>query len=211
VTGQTQSFAALSEKYGWKIRQLAKLGKLATPTRATPGREVLERAIAFLKAWDARHFDRTGEERAYHLAARLQLETAARSVSVTERLTAACIRDGNQVALIGKSGKVLAFTLPLDLHRTLRLWFAHHPGPLASQRGYQTAYARAIRAAGGRVTGTHGARRRSAQDYYGRQYRQAVGCGVSPAEAADQAAGDAIERLGHSRDRRDHRHWYLSR
>jgi hypothetical protein len=65
VTGQTQSFAALSEKYGWKIRQLARLGKLATPTRATPGREILERAIAFLKAWDARHFDRTGEERAY--------------------------------------------------------------------------------------------------------------------------------------------------
>jgi hypothetical protein len=211
VTGQTQSFAALSEKYGWKIRQLAKLGRLATPTRATPSREVLERAISFLKAWDARHFDRTGEERVYHLAARLQLETAARSVSITDRLTAACIKDGNRVALVGKSGKVLDFVLPPDLHRTLRLWFAHHPGPLASQRGYQTAYRRAIQAAGCRVTGTHGARRRSARDFYVHQYRQAVGSGLSPADAADQAAGDAIERLGHSRHRRDHRWMYLGR
>jgi hypothetical protein len=167
VTGQTQSFAALSEKYGWKIRQLAKLGQLATPTRATPGREVLERAIAFSKAWDARHFDRTGEERVYHLAARLQLETAARSVSVTERLTAASLRDGNQLILVAKGGKEETFTISPDLHRTLVLYFAHHAGPLASQRGYQSAYRRAIEAAGGRVTGTHGARRRSAQDYYG--------------------------------------------
>jgi hypothetical protein len=211
VTGQTQSFAALSEKYGWKIRKLAKLGRLATPTRATPSREVLVRAIAFLKAWDARHFDRTGEERVYHLVARLQLETAARSVSVTERMTASCLRDSNQVALIGKSGKVMHLILPPDLHHVLRLWFAHHSGPLATKSGYRGAYRRAIQAAGGRVTGTHGARRRSARDFYVQQYRQAVGSGLSPADAADHAAGDAIQRLGHSRDRRDHRHWYLDR
>ncbi len=33
VTRQTESFAALSEKYGWKIRQLAKLGQLPGPAR----------------------------------------------------------------------------------------------------------------------------------------------------------------------------------
>jgi hypothetical protein len=130
---------------------------------------------------------------------------------VTERLTAGCLKDGHQVALIGKSGKVLHYVLPPDLHHALRLWFAHRPGPLAGQRGYQTAYRRAIQAAGGRVTGTHGARRRSAQDFYIHQYRQAVGPGLSPSDAAEQAAGDAIERLGHGRARRDHRRIYLGK
>jgi hypothetical protein len=145
----------------------------------------------------------------YHLAARLQLETAARSVSVTERLTSSSLRDGNQLTFVSKGGKEQTFTISPDLHRTLALYFAHHSGLLANQRGYQSAYRRALKAAVGRVTGTHGARRRSAQDYYAHRYRQAVGSGLSPGNAVDQAAGDAIERLGHSRDRRDHRAVYL--
>jgi hypothetical protein len=182
---------------------------LTTPSTGTPSREVLEGAIAVLKAWDARHFDRTGKERAYHLAARLQLETAARSVSVTERLTAACLQDGNQLTAVAKGGKQETFMISPDLHRALRLLLTHRPGPLVDRRGYQAAYRRAIKAAGGRVTGTHGARRRSAQDYYSQQYRKAVVSGVSPANAADQAAGDAIQRLGHSRDRHELRRVYL--
>jgi hypothetical protein len=211
LTGQTQSFAALSEKYGWKVRELAKSGRLPCPSRATPSREVLDRAIGFLKAWDARHFDRTGEARAYHLAAQVQLETSARSVSVTSRLVASCLKDQNQIQLTGKGGKMMTFTLSPELHRTLSLYLAHHPGPLSGQRGYQSSFARAVRAAGGQVTGTHGVRRRSAQDYYAQEYKAAVGSGIDPKTAASLAAGNAIERLGHSRNRRDHRSWYLGK
>ena len=209
LTGQTQSFAALSQKYGSRIREMAKLGELPGPARATPGREVLDRAIALLKAWDARHFARMDEVRVYHLAARLQLETAARSVSATERVTAASLRDGNQIALVGKGGKPQIFTISSDLHRTIGLYLAQNPGPLAQQRGYQSAYARALIAVGGRVTGTHGARRRAVRDLYATGYQEAIGSGLNPKAASVKAAGDAIEALGHSRHRRDHRKWYL--
>jgi hypothetical protein len=211
LTGQTQSFATLSRKYGWKIRALGKQGQLPSPTRATPSREVLERAIAILRDRDARHFARTGEARGYSLAARLQLETAARSVSVTSRLTIDSLRTDCQVALIGKGGKEQLFKIPADLHSTLKLWFAHNSGPLTGQRGYQSAYARAMGAAGGHVTGTHGARRRSARDQYADLYRKGIKRGLSPGNSASEAAGDAIQLLGHSRHRRDHRSWYLDR
>ena len=105
----------------------------------------------------------------------------------------------------------MTLTLSTELHRLLRLWFTHNPGSLATQRGYQSAYARAIRAVGGCVTGTHGARRRSIQDFYRSRYRQAVGLCMSTQEASELAAGDALERLGHSRDRADHRAWYLAK
>jgi len=211
VTRQTDSYAALSQKYGWKIRELAKLGQLPRPTRATPSRDVLERAVTILQDWDARHFARTGEPRAYHLAARLQLETSARSISVTERLTGACLQEGNRLTVRAKGGKVLTFTLSPELHRVLVLWFAHYSAPLVPQRGYQTSYRRAICAAGGQVAGTHGARRCSIQDFYAERYRLAVGSGLDPKAASDQAAGDALERLGHGRNRADHRKWYLAR
>jgi hypothetical protein len=211
LTGQTQSFAALSKKYGWKIRQMAKLGQLPSPTRATPSREVLDRAIALLRHWDARHFARTDEARAYHLAARLQLETAARSISATVRVTAASLLAGNQIALVAKGGMVQTFTLSPDLHRTLALFLAQNPGPLARQRAYQSAYSRAMAVAGGKVRGTHGARRRAARDIYAAQYKAAMKSGMTPASASKKAAGDAIEALGHSRDRRDHRSWYLAK
>jgi hypothetical protein len=211
LTGQTRSFAAFSEKYGWQIRGLAKVGALPSPTRATPGREVLERAIAVLKAWDARHFARTDEPRAYHLAARLQLETAARSVSATESVTASALRDDNRIELVGKGGKVQTFSLSSQFHRTLSLYLTQNPGPLASRRAYQAAYLRAMREVGGRVTGTHGARRRAARDRFAASYKEAIGSGLASYPAAQKAAGDAIEGLGHSRNRRDHRNWYLAK
>lgn len=209
LTGKTTSFAALSMKYGRKIRELARDGLLPCPTRATPSRDVLDRAIAILRKWDARHFARTGAPRAYHLAARLQLETAARSISVTTRLTAASLLEGNRIAVVAKGGKVMSCVVSPDLHRTVALYLARYPGPLASQRGYQSAYARAIRVAGGRVTGTHGARRRAAQNLYAAQYHQGVAAGMTPAAASEKAAQDAIQALGHGRHRRDHRAWYL--
>ncbi len=211
LTGQTQSFAAFSQKYGWKIRQMAKLGQLALPSRATPGREILERAIGVLRDADARHFARTDEPRAYHLAARLQLETAARSVSATERVNPASLLEGNRIELVGKGGKAQVFTISADLHRTLCLYLAQNSGPLSPRRGYQSAYARAMAKAGGKVTGTHGARRRGARDLYSTAYRDAAGSGLRPAIAAEKAAGDAVQALGHSRNRRDHQKWYLGR
>jgi Phage integrase, N-terminal SAM-like domain len=209
LTGQTQSFAALSRKYGWKVRHLAELGQLPYPARATPGRDIVDRAIGILRTWDARHFARTDEPRAYQLVARLQLETAARSVSVTHRFTASSLRDGNRIDLVAKGGKVMTFTISQGLHQTLAVYLTQNPGSLARLRGYQSAYRRAIQSAGGRVTGTHGARRLAAQELYANEYRRAVGDGLSPSRAAEKAAGDAIQALGHSRHRRDHRAWYL--
>jgi hypothetical protein len=211
LSGQTHSFAAVSKKYGWKIRALAQSGQLHVPSRATPRREVLERAIAVLRAWDARHFARTDEPRAYHLAARLQVETAARSVSATERVSACSLLDGNRIKLVGKGGKVQIFTISDDLHSILARYLAQNPGTLAPKRGYQSAYARAIVAVDGQVTGTHGARRRGARDRFSLEYRNAIKSGLQPRAAARKAAGDAIETLGHSRNRRDHRSWYLAR
>jgi hypothetical protein len=211
VTGQTAAYVGITNRYGWKIRELQRAGQLAGPTRKTPSREVVERAIQVLRQRDARHFARTGEARAYQLAARLQLETTARGVSATERVTQASLLDENRILLVGKGGKEMVYALSPGLRRTLSLYLAHKPGPLAPLHAYQSAYARAIKAAGGRVTGTHGARRRSVQDRYTDLYRQAVGDGLAPAAAAQRAGGDAIEALGHSRNRRDHRSWYLGR
>ncbi len=211
LTGQTRSFAALSEKYGQKIRELQKSGQLAGPQRATPSADVVQRAIAKLREWDARHFGRTDQARVYHLAAQLQLETSCRSISATTRVTAASVLDGHRIMIVGKGGKVQIFTISPDLHRRIVLYLSHTRGHLAAHRGYQSAYARAMRAVGGQVTGTHGMRRHAARNVFTRSYRDAVGSGLSPHDASRRAAGDAIQRLGHSRHRQDHRRAYMGR
>jgi hypothetical protein len=211
LTGQTAAFVGICERYGARIRELQKSGQLAGPMRMTPARGTVERAIQVLKDRDARHFDRTGDCRAYHLAARLQLETAARGISATERVTSNSLRDSNRIELVGKGGKRMIFTLSPELHRALSLYLAQNPEPLAPLRGYQSAYARAVRAVGGRAPGTHGIRRRSVREAYAELYAQAVAAGAPCREAADEAAGMAVELLGHSRNRRDHRSWYLGK
>lgn len=211
LIGKSQAFIGLAAHYSKKIRDLTRAGLLAGPARATPSLAILERAIEILRAWDARHFDRTGDPRAYHLAARLQRETSCRRISATERVTAASLRDNDQIVLVGKGGKEQTFTLSPELHRDLKAYLTLYPGRLADKEGYRSAYARAMKAAGGRVLGTHGARRAAAQEAYRNGYHEAIGSGVSPKEAADRAAGNAIERLGHCRNRQDHRRWYLGR
>jgi ribosomal protein S12 methylthiotransferase accessory factor YcaO len=109
------------------------------------------------------------------------------------------------------SKKIVELFIYEDLHQLLSLYLRTYGGRLADQDGYRAAYKRAIEEAGGRVTGTHGLRRLSVQEFYRQRYRAAVGDGLSPQAAAERAAGDAIERLGHSRDRRDHRRTYLGR
>lgn len=210
VTGRTESAAALSKRYGEKIRELVRAGTLRGPSRRTPTPDVAQRAVEILRQWDARHFERTDELRAYQLAARLQLETSSRSISATSRVTADSLKGGHQIELVGKGGRKMVFTLSPELHRALGLYLAANRGPLAEQRGYQNAYARAIAAAGGRVTGTHGLRRLSAQNHYKKSYRTAVGSGMTPKAAAIVATGDAVERLGHSRYRKDIARCYIS-
>ncbi|MBI2899056.1 MAG: hypothetical protein HYY17_02660 [Planctomycetes bacterium] len=209
LTGQTRSFAKLAESYARKVSDLARAGTLRGPSRMTPTIAVRDRMIEILRAWDARHFARMDEPRAYHLAALIQQETMARGISATERITAVSLLDGNRLTITGKGGRHDLFEISPELHAKLRAWFAHNPGPLADLRGYQCAYMRAIRAAGGYATGTHGARRAAAQEAYALAYAEHRAGGVQPRQAADRAAGDVVERLGHSRDRRDHRKWYL--
>jgi hypothetical protein len=203
LTGRSASAAAQSVKYGRVIRELVRADVLRGPSRATPSPDMARRTVEILREWDGRHHARTDEERAYHLAARLQLETSCRSISATTRVSAESLRPNNQIVLIGKGGRSMTFTLSAELHGLLSLYLRANPGPLAHQRGYQAAYARAARAAGGQVTGTHGLRRLSTQEFYRRSYRAAVGSGMATGDAAAAAKGDAVQRLGHSRHRTD--------
>lgn len=209
LTGQSASFSALAKRYSARIRELVAAGQLRGPSRTTPSEPILGRQLQCLREWDARHFDRHDAPRAYHLARCLQWETCGRAISVTARMTADRLLDDNRVELIGKGGRRDTFELSPELHQLLRSWFAHNPGPLADHRGYRDAYRRAILAVGGRATGTHGARRAAVRAFFAGVYADLRASGLHPAAAADRAAGDAIERLGHSRDRRDHRHCYL--
>ncbi len=209
LTGQTRSFANLSESYARKVRELARAGELRGPSRETPTLPVRDRMIGILRARDARHFDRTGDPRAYHLSARIQKETKARGISATERVTAASPLDGNRLTIVGKGGRRDIMEISPELHGLLRAWFAHNTGHLADLRGYRSAYRRAILAAGGHATGTHGSRRAAAQEDYDATYTLYRREGLTPGKAADRAAGDVIARLGHSRNRKDHRKLYL--
>lgn len=209
LIGHSQSAAAVSKAYGRKIRELVSAGRLLGPARATPSPQVVQCAIEILRDWDARHFARTDEPRAYHLAARLQLETSCRRVSATTRVSADSLLKDNQVRLAGKGGRVLPFTLSPELYGLLCLYLRHNPGPLADADGYRVAYGRAMRVVGGQVTGTHGLRRLSAQMFYGAEYDRRLSGGASPAEARQGAREEAVERLGHSRNRTDQAACYL--
>jgi len=209
LVGKAASGAAQSRRYGRKISDLVQQGLISGPRRATPSLAVLCQAIAILREWDGRHRERTGRPRAYYLAARLQFETAARSVSSTARLGLGALKEGNQVELIGKGGQTILIEIPADLHRAIRDYLSQNPGVLADRDGYRTAWRRAVLAAGGRVTGTHGLRRRSAQDFYESEYHRRLATGASPSEARREARAEAIQRLGHGRDRADLARCYL--
>jgi len=209
LVGKTSSGAALSRKYGQKIRDLVAAGCLDGPERATPSPEVVQRAINILRGWDLRHQERTGRPRVYHLVARLQVETAARSVSSTTRLRLESLKEGNAIEIVGKGGNALRLVIPPDLYVAIQQFLSQKPGILADRDGYRTAWRRAVLAAGGRVTGTHGLRRRSAQDFYGAEYHRRLAAGTSPTDARREARADTVERLGHGRDRVDQAACYL--
>ncbi len=204
LIGKAESMVALSKEYGAIIRGLTGAGVLAGPTRQTPSAEVVGRAVEALRQGDLQHGGR-----AYHLAARLQLETAARSVSVTERFARESLKEGQQVEVVGKGGQRQTLPISAELHDLLRVHLTAQPGPLANLAGYRAAFYRAMQAVGGRVTGTHGLRRLSAQRHCSEQYRVRLGRGASTRTARQGARQDAVERLGHGRDRVDQANAYL--
>ncbi len=204
LIGKAESMKALSTEFGAIVRGLTAAGVLAGPGRQTPSAEVVARAVEVLRQGDL------GQEgRAYHLAARLQLETAGRSVSVTERFSLASVKDGLHVEIVAKGGQVQTLPISAELHGHLREHLTANPGPLADLGGYRSAYYRAMQAAGGRVTGTHGLRRLSTQRHYSEQYRARLSNGASTSKARRGARRDAVERLGHGRDRVDQANAYL--
>ncbi len=205
LIGKAESMKALSSEYGAIVRGLTAAGVLAGPGRQTPSAEVVDRAIATLRQGDLRQ-----RGRAYHLAARLQLETAARSVSVTERFMFASLRDGHRVEIVAKGGQLQTMQISAELHDRLREQLTALTGPLADLGGYRSAYYRAMKAASGRVTGTHGLRRLSTQRHYSEQYRARLHRGESTRHARQGARQDAVERLGHGRDRLDQANAYLN-
>ena len=209
LTGQAQSAIALGHKLQRRIRELKVEGTLPQPEHLTPSRETAERAIQILRSWDERHEARTGRPRAYHLAARLQLETAARSVSVTERLTRDCLKGANAIECVGKSGRLIVAQVPADLSAAVAEHLERTGKPLADRDGYRMAWRRAVQVARGRATGTHGLRRRAARGFYSEAYAGMTAGGFSPEEARRQARAEAVERLGHSRDRADQAACYL--
>lgn len=209
LTGKAQSAIVLGRKLHRWIRDLREGGALGGPQRPTPSRETAERAIEILRGWDKRYEARTARPRAYHLAARLQLETSARSVSVTERLTRDRLKGDHRIECIGKGGRPLLAAVPTDLHAAVAEHLKRAGEPLADRDGYRMAWRRAVQVAGGRATGTHGLRRRAAREAYLEIYGRLTAEGMSPAEARREARAEAVERLGHSRDRGDQAACYL--
>ena len=209
LTGQAQSFIALGQTYAGRIRELHGVGALPRPVRVTPSPEVAGRAVEILESWDRRHTGRTGQPRAYHLAAKLQVETAARSVSVTDRLTRSCLKGGNRIEIVGKGGRRIAAEVSPDLYIAVQDHLEKAGEPLADRRSYQMAWRRAVRAAGGRAAGTHGLRRLSAREFYTHTYRKMTAAGAPPEQARREAREETIARLGHSRDRTDQAACYL--
>ena len=210
LIGKSESFERMSAKCGAIIRQAVKAGKSPGPSRSTPTEEQVQFAIDRLTSLDRAQEARTGTPRGYALAARLQMETGSRMISVTKRLTAASLRPDNIVAIIGKGGREQENQISPSLHSELRSHFGRNSGPLASYGGYRSAYRRAMEQIQGGNLGTHGLRRLSIQQYREDRFRHHIADGKSWDDAARKADGDALERLGHSRNREDHRKIYLA-
>ncbi len=209
LIGRSEQYFALARRYAGRIRELGRTRALAGPGRVTPSPQIAARAIDILRSWDERHRARTGQPRAYHLAARLQIETAGRSVSVTDRLTQECLKEGNRVEIIGKGGRPVQAPVSADLYTAIAEHLGKAGEPLAARRGYQMAWRRAVQAAGGRAVGSHGLRRLSTRVFYRLRYARLVEGGEAPGDARRTAREEAVERLGHSRDRSDQAACYL--
>jgi len=203
--GKYESFHAMSEKVGERIRDLVEDGVIAGPAHQRITAEVADRAIERLAELDAKAED----YRAYHLAAELQRECGLRAIEATERLTPDRLVGGYVIAL-EKGGKELARPVPPDLYRDLKDYFADSGAAcLASEHAYRSALREVVLAVGGRSTGTHSLRRLWAEEYRGERYREHLAEGISPENASEAAMADSMEALGHGRDRNELRSAYL--
>jgi site-specific recombinase XerD len=210
------SFHAMSKWVGKKVREMKQAGLLAGPDRPHVTPEVQQAAIERLRELDRRHELRTGLRRGYALALELQKEGGLRSVEATERFTrlslAGTQAERGLVTILGKGGRMRTVDISLDLYRRLEGHFQTSTSPiLASLRPYQVALSRATLAVGGRSTGSHANRRTSASDYCNDRYHDYRREGLTPEEARRRAVEDTVERLGHSRNRRDVALAYLAR
>lgn len=206
--GKWESFHALSKKIGEKIRELARAGQLRGPVRPHVSPEVRAAVIDRLHHLDALAAARKGEPRAYALALELQKEGSLRSIEATDRLDRQSLLglegDRGRIGVLGKGGKLRTVLVSKDLYTCVHEHFKHFKAAnLAPLRAYQVAVRRATLAVGGQATGTHAHRRTSAQEMKNFKYKDHLKNGKTTKTASEMAVQDAVEHLGHSRNRRD--------
>jgi hypothetical protein len=214
--GKYDSFHAMSKWAGERIREMKRSGLLAGPDRPHVTPEVQKAATERLRDLDLKHEIRTGQLRGYSLALELQKEGGLRSVEATERFTRLSLAgiqgDRGMITVLGKGGRMRTVDIPVDLYRRLEGYFERSQSPaLALLRPYQVALSRATLAVGGRATGSHANRRTAATDFYNERYHDYRAQGLTPEEARRRSVEDTVERLGHSRNRKDVALAYLSR
>ncbi len=202
--GRGESFAALSRKWGKRIRELVKSGHLAPPARPHISPAVREAVIARLKERD----QACPEPRAYHLVCRLQEEASLRAIEATDRLKRSSLLglrgERGHLFILGKGGRIRTVEVSRDLYERIDAHFRESRNvSLAPLRGYQLALRRAALEVGGRSTGSHAHRRTSATELKNEKYWGYVGEGRSSKEARAEAVADTVEHLGHSRFRKD--------
>lgn len=213
--GKYESAHAMSKWLGARIREMKKAGLLQGPDRPHITPQVQQAAIDRLKTLDAHAEARTGQPRGYHLALELQKEGTLRAIEATERFRKESLLgvhgDRGLVSILGKGGRVRQVDISKDLYVRLATHFDRAGGaPLASLSGYRVALSRACVAVGGRTTASHANRRESASRFCKQRYFAYRKQGLTPAEASQLAAQDAVERLGHSRNRKDVAAAYLA-
>jgi hypothetical protein len=206
--GKWESFHALSKKMGEKIREASLAGQLRGPSRPHVSPEVRALVIERLRHLDGLAEIRQGEPRGYALALELQKEGSLRSIEAAERLTRQSLQgmegDKGRIAILGKGGRIRTALISKDLYHRLEAHFSRSKAPnLAPLRAYQVAVRRATLAVGGRATGTHAHRRTSAEELKNAKYQDHLKDGKTTRKASELAVQDAVEHLGHSRNRRD--------
>jgi hypothetical protein len=212
--GKWESFHALSKKLGEKIRELSRAGQLRGPSRPHVTAQVRTAIIDRLRHLDALAEGRKGEPRGYALALELQKEASLRSIEATERFTRQSLLglegDKGRVTILGKGGRVRTALVSKDLYRRLEAHFGRSKAVgLAPLRAYQVAVRRATLAVGGQATGTHAHRRTSAEELKKMKYKEHLKDGKTTRKASEMAVQDAVEHLGHSRNRKDLAKAYL--
>jgi site-specific recombinase XerC len=206
--GKWESFHALSRKIGEKIRELARDGQLRGPARPHVSPEVRAAVIDRLRHLDTLAEARKGDPRGYALALELQKEGSLRSIEATGRFTRQSLLslegEKGRISVLGKGGRVRTVLISKDLYSRLEDHFKRSKASkLAPLRAYQVAVRRATLAVGGQSTGTHAHRRTSAEELKNAKYKDHLKDGKTTKKASEMAVGDAVEHLGHSRNRKD--------